>query len=80
MAYREDVLLPAGSVYAYRATRGGVMDIGRAVNAPFKDPLWKNKAALGGIWVALGVTMPAVVGAQIDYVRAVANGREDVPD
>lgn len=55
------------------------IDIGRAVKAPFNDQNWISKTLLGFLWLLLGVTAPAVYGAQIEYVRGVAEGREDLP-
>ncbi|MDA3935821.1 MAG: DUF4013 domain-containing protein, partial [Actinomycetota bacterium] len=52
------------------------MDIGRAFGVPFKDEKWLAKTALGALWGLLGVTAPALTGYQLDYTRAVAEGRE----
>lgn len=56
------------------------IDIGRALKAPFADKDWLKKTALGFVWLILGVTAPAVYGAQIEYTRSVAEGREELPD
>jgi len=55
------------------------IDIGRAVKAPFNDKQWLNKTLLGFLWLLLGVTSPAVYGAQLEYIKDVAEGREDLP-
>ncbi|MDH4139821.1 MAG: DUF4013 domain-containing protein [Coriobacteriia bacterium] len=56
------------------------MDLGRSFGAPFKDQQWVNKTLLGGLWGLLGVTYPAVMGAQLDYIRKVWGGDETLPD
>ncbi len=56
------------------------IDLGRAFKAPFADPAWTKKTLLGWLWILLVVTMPAVYGAQMDYIKSVAEGREELPD
>ena len=56
------------------------IDLGRAIKAPFADKAWVNKTLLGWLWMLLGVTAPAVYGAQMDYIKGVAEGQEDLPD
>jgi len=55
------------------------IDIARAVKAPFNDKQWVNKTLMGFLWLLLGITSPAVYGAQLEYVKSVAEGREDLP-
>jgi hypothetical protein len=52
------------------------MEVGRAFGVPFKDVRWFPKAAWAGLWTALAVTVPAVTGYSLDYIRNVANGYE----
>ena len=52
------------------------MDISRAFGAPFRDPRWAAKAAWAGLWTALLVTVPAVSGYHLDYIRNVAHGQD----
>jgi hypothetical protein len=52
------------------------MEVGRAFGVPFKDVRWFSKAAWAGLWTALLVTIPAVTGYSLDYIRNVANGYE----
>ena len=56
------------------------IDFGRAMKAPFQDKGWAGKTALGFVWVLLSVTVPAVYGAQLEYILRVANGNEELPD
>jgi len=56
------------------------IDLGRAFKAPFADPKWVNKTLMGWLWLLLGVTSPAVFGAQMDYIRSVSEGREELPE
>jgi hypothetical protein len=56
------------------------IDLGRAFKAPFADPQWVNKTLMGWLWMLLGVTAPAVYGAQLDYIKGVSEGREELPD
>ena len=56
------------------------IDLGRAVRAPFADPAWVNKTLLGLVWTLLVVTAPAVLGAQVEYIRRCAVGNEELPD
>ncbi len=56
------------------------MDVGRSIGAPFKDAQWPMKVGIGGLLGLLFVTAPAVGGAQMDYVRKVANGDDTLPD
>jgi len=57
-----------------------MIDIGRAFKAPFEDTDWVSKTLLGFLWGLLGVTAPAVYGAQLDYISGVASGDERLPD
>ncbi|MBE0477267.1 MAG: DUF4013 domain-containing protein, partial [Coriobacteriia bacterium] len=52
------------------------MDVNRALTAPFQDKDWVKKASLGGLWALLIVTGPALYGYWLDYITAVAGGRE----
>lgn len=54
-------------------------DIMRAIKAPFQDPEWLNKTLLGLLWGILGVTLPAIYGAQLAYIRSVREGDERLP-
>ncbi len=56
------------------------IDLGRAFKAPFADTDWVKKTLLGWLWMLLGVTSPAVYGAQLEYIKGVSEGREDLPD
>jgi len=66
--------------HAYRGgKRMDSIDLGRAVKAPFNDKQWGTKTLLGFLWLILVVTSPAVFGAQIEYIKDVAEGREELP-
>lgn len=56
------------------------MDLGRAFRVPFSDDDWFRKVGLAGLWALLGVTAPALAGAQLRYIRSVASGDERLPD
>ena len=56
-----------------------MIDIGRALKAPFEDSDWVSKTLLGFLFGLLGFTAPAVYGAQLDYISGVANGDESLP-
>ena len=56
------------------------IDLGRAFKAPFADTDWVKKTLMGWLWMLLGVTSPAVYGAQLEYIKRVSEGREDLPD
>jgi len=56
------------------------IDIGRAIKAPFTDKEWVTKTLLGFVWLILVVTIPAVFGAQIEYIKRSAQGRDELPD
>lgn len=56
------------------------IDLSRAVQAPFKDPQWVSKTALGFLWLLIGVTAPAVYGAQVEYIRSVRSGNDQLPE
>ena len=56
------------------------IDLGRAFKAPFADPKWVNKTLMGWLWLLLGVTSPAVFGAQMDYIKGVSEGHEELPE
>lgn len=55
------------------------IDLTRALKAPFEDNDWPTKTLLGFVWVFLVVTLPAVYGAQIEYIRRVASNDEQLP-
>ncbi len=55
-------------------------DLGRAFRAPFQDKDWVTKVLLGLLWGVLGVTIPAIYGAQLDYIRGVSEGDERLPE
>jgi hypothetical protein len=55
------------------------IDLGRALKAPFQDTEWVKKTLMGWLWMLLGVTAPAVYGAQLEYIKSVSEGREDLP-
>lgn len=57
-----------------------MVDLGRAFRAPFDDPKWVNKTLMGFVWMLLGVTAPAVYGAELDYIRSVSRGDETLPE
>lgn len=54
-------------------------DLSRAVRAPFQDSEWLTKSLLAIAWTLLIVTIPALVGAQVAYIRSVAQGDEKLP-
>jgi len=56
------------------------IDFGRAIKAPFADKGWPGKTALGFLWLLLGITSPAVYGAELEYIVRVANGNEELPE
>jgi hypothetical protein len=56
------------------------IDLGRAFKAPFADADWVKKTLMGWLWMLLGVTSPAVYGAQLEYIKGVSEGREELPD
>jgi hypothetical protein len=56
------------------------IDLGRAFKAPFADTDWVKKTLMGWLWMLLGVTAPAVYGAQLEYIKSVSEGREELPD
>lgn len=56
-----------------------MIDVGRALKAPFEDPEWLSKTLLGLLWGLLVVTAPAVYGAQIHYLRDVSEDEERLP-
>lgn len=56
-----------------------MIDFGRAFKAPFEDKDWIVKTLLGLLWGLLVVTSPALYGAQVEYIRGVANGDEGIP-
>lgn len=56
------------------------VDIETAVKAPFRDSDWVVKSLLGLVWYILGVTVPAVIGAALDYVARVARGHQELPE
>ncbi len=56
------------------------IDLQRAFKAPFADAEWVKKTLFGWLWMLLGVTAPAVYGAQLEYIKSVSEGREDLPD
>ncbi len=56
------------------------IDLSRALKAPFQDSEWVKKTLMGWLWMLLGVTAPAVYGAQLDYIKSVSEGREDLPN
>jgi hypothetical protein len=55
------------------------IDLGRAAKAPFADKDWISKSLMGLLWTLLVVTAPVIYGAQLEYIRRVAQGREDLP-
>lgn len=56
------------------------IDLGRAFKAPFMDKEWPMKTLLGFVWALLVVTSPAVYGAQLEYIRRVSGGNEELPE
>jgi hypothetical protein len=56
------------------------IDLGRALKAFFNDKNWAMKTLLGFVWGLLGVTAPAVTGAQLEYIRRVSRGNEELPE
>lgn len=57
----------------------GLVDLGRAIKAPFADRDWPMKTLLGFVFSILVFTIPAVYGAQLEYIRRVARGNEELP-
>ncbi|MCL2504104.1 MAG: DUF4013 domain-containing protein [Coriobacteriia bacterium] len=56
------------------------IDLNRVVTAPFADHDWVKKTFLGLLWFTLGITMPAVYGAQMEYIRQVTRGNDSLPE
>lgn len=56
------------------------IDLSRALKAPFQDSEWVKKTLMGWLWMLLVVTAPAVYGAELDYIKSVSEGREDLPN
>jgi len=56
------------------------IDLSRALKAPFQDSEWVKKTLMGWLWMLLGVTAPAVYGAELDYIKSVSEGREELPN
>ncbi len=56
-----------------------MIDLGRGFKAPFEDKDWISKTLLGFLWGLLGVTAPAVSGAQVEYIRSVSRGDDSLP-
>ena len=56
------------------------IDLGRAFKAPFQDRDWVTKTLLGFVWSLLVFTLPAVYGAQVEYISRVSHGDETLPD
>ncbi len=56
------------------------IDFERTLKAPFRDAEWITKALLGLVFVVLGVTFPAVVGAGLEYIKKVRRGDDTLPD
>jgi len=56
------------------------IDLGRSLKALFADKDWVTKTLLGFVWGLLVVTAPVVTGAQLEYIRGVSRGNEDLPD
>lgn len=54
-------------------------DLGRAFKAPFQDKDWVSKVLLGLLWGVIPFTIPAVYGAQLEYIRGVSEGDETLP-
>ncbi len=55
------------------------IDLGRSFKAFFGDKDWVSKTLLGFLWGLLVVTIPALSGAQVDYIAKVSRGDEDLP-
>lgn len=56
------------------------VDFGLAVKTPLADKEWIVKSLLAILWTFLIVTIPAVLGAEIEYIKRTAEGRDDLPD
>ena len=56
------------------------IDLGRSLKAFFADKDWITKTLLGFVWGLLVVTAPAVAGAQLEYIRKVSGGNEELPE
>ena len=56
------------------------IDLGKAFRAPFQDKDWVTKTLLGFVWSLLVVTLPAVYGAQVEYISRVSHGDETLPE
>lgn len=54
------------------------MDIDRGVRAPFQDPKWAERVAIGSLISLVPILNFAAQGYMLDYTRAVSYGR-DVP-
>jgi hypothetical protein len=53
------------------------MDFGKAFSFVTADKDWLKKLAVGGLFLLLGVTLPAVVGWWVEIIHRVASGRPD---
>ena len=60
------------------------MDVGRSFRALFDDANWIVKVLLGGIFTLIGMfillTLPLVLGYQVDTIKLAARGENRVPE
>lgn len=56
------------------------IDLTRAIKAPFADKDWVTKTLLACVWTILGFTIPALYGAQVEYINRTSRGDESLPD
>lgn len=61
-----------------------MIDLGRALKAPFNDTDWVSKTLLSFVWGLLGLLLfpllAVFTGVQVEYVRRVSRGDERIPD
>lgn len=61
-----------------------MIDLGRALRAPFEDPDWISKTLLSFVWGLLGILffplLAVFTGAELEYMRRVSRGQQQLPD
>lgn len=61
-----------------------MIDLGRALKAPFNDTDWVSKTLLSFVWGLLGLLLfpllAVFTGVQVEYIRRVSRGDERIPD
>lgn len=61
-----------------------MIDLGRALKAPFEDADWVSKTLLSFVWGLIGILffplLAVFTGVEAEYVRRVSRGDERIPD